>query len=649
MKKIIVSIIVIGMLLTTIPINTGGEEAANEEQNGIVVISTEKFELTLKRLIDHFNELGVKTFYKDVDEIYDEYPGIDNLEKIKYFIKDAKETLGVSYVLLVGNDEYIPTREIADEMSINGDDLCCLEDVYIECITCDNNEDLDSIIDELINYEDYNYGEVQKTNDLLNNDINLVDNEDSITINPDIIAEDNNLNNLEFIENTIFEYDMAIISTDSFASTLQPLIDHKNEYGVKTFFKDVDEIYNEYQGRDEPEKIKYFIKDAIETKGISYVLIVGGIDYVPIRKSAVQGDTHHFLIPTDLYYADIYNSTGDFCSWDANNNDIFGEWNIVINNSAYGSDIDEVDLNADVYIGRIPCFNNEELNIVVDKIIYYENNAFGSEWFNRILLLSSDKYTPISEDVGEVMDSHGFELTKLYSIDNNFDTEKINYETTKGAGFLSFMGHGGFSCIMVDTTIYIPLINRTFGRFIYYRNKHLAGMNNGFMLPIAYLKACSTAILDHISFMWPRLAKILNLPNRAGFAYNIVKKEGGGAIASIGATRDTHGNYLDLYFFEEYKPGITIGEMLVNAQYDYKISSPEPLLSFTYQTIQVYLLIGDPSLKVGGYDQSQQGNQQINPQSMPSSQPSQQSNPSSSQTQEQSTPSGTESSSPTNR
>ena len=87
---------------------------------------------------------------------------------------------------------------------------------------------------------------------------------------------------------TADEYDMVIIAPDKFSSALQPLIDHKNNYGVRTFLKATEEIYNVYEGRDQAEQIKYFIKNAIETFGISYVLLVGNIDLVPTRLANLQ-------------------------------------------------------------------------------------------------------------------------------------------------------------------------------------------------------------------------------------------------------------------------------------------------------------------------------------------------------------------------
>ena len=52
------------------------------------------------------------------------------------------------------------------------------------------------------------------------------------------------------------EYDLVIIAPDLFSDDLQPLIDHKNNYGIETVLKTTESIYQEYDGRDQPEQIK---------------------------------------------------------------------------------------------------------------------------------------------------------------------------------------------------------------------------------------------------------------------------------------------------------------------------------------------------------------------------------------------------------
>ncbi len=72
-------------------------------------------------------------------------------------------------------------------------------------------------------------------------------------------------------------YNLVIIAPKSFEKALQPLVEHKNKYGVATVLKTTEDIYKEFTGVDKPEQIKYFIKQAIETWGVEYVLLVGGL------------------------------------------------------------------------------------------------------------------------------------------------------------------------------------------------------------------------------------------------------------------------------------------------------------------------------------------------------------------------------------
>jgi len=75
--------------------------SANNEFD-MVIIAPKAFSSDLQPLIDHKNDVDVKTFLKTTEEIYSEYNGVDKPEQIKYFIKDAKETYNITYVLLVG-------------------------------------------------------------------------------------------------------------------------------------------------------------------------------------------------------------------------------------------------------------------------------------------------------------------------------------------------------------------------------------------------------------------------------------------------------------------------------------------------------------------------------------------------------------------
>ena len=199
---------------------------------------------------------------------------------------------------------------------------------------------------------------------------------------------------------TYTEYDMVIIAPESFSQDLQPLINHKNSYGVETILKTTEDIFSEYTGIDEPEKIKYFIKDALEEWGVKYVCLVGGLKsliYAKPRDDANQGSSKWWYVPVrysnlyegepgyccDLYYADIYKEGGEFDNWDSNDDGIFAEWS--------GARRDQLDLFPDVALGRLACRNTNEVKIIVDKIITYETSADPS-WFEKIIAVSGDGF-----------------------------------------------------------------------------------------------------------------------------------------------------------------------------------------------------------------------------------------------------------------
>jgi len=209
------------------------------------------------------------------------------------------------------------------------------------------------------------------------------------------------------------EYQLVVITPSAFLEEAQRLVDHKNSVGMDAFLKTVEDIYDEYDGRDGAEKIKYFIKDAIEEYGIKYVLLFGGVKspiwskprdnanvgekdwYVPVRYTNLYDNPKYPLaeevlhdpgVASDLYYADIYKEGGEFDDWDSNHDGIFAAWNKP------GVDNDTLpDLYPDVAVGRLACTSVEEAKTVVDKIINYENGCEDS-WFKRMLVVSGDGF-----------------------------------------------------------------------------------------------------------------------------------------------------------------------------------------------------------------------------------------------------------------
>ena len=197
---------------------------------------------------------------------------------------------------------------------------------------------------------------------------------------------------------SIDEFDMVIIAPELFSESLQSLIDHKNSIDIQTILKTTEEIYNEYSGRDEAEKIKYFIKYAYEEFNIRFVLLVGGASQIPSRYTHIYFDYYYqdeWVFLSDLYYADIYDEEWGFSSWDTNENDVFAEYNWYGNN-------DELDLYPDVYLGRLACVNTNEVTTCVNKIITYETTeAYTQDWFTDIVVIGGDSLLGDEEHIDE--------------------------------------------------------------------------------------------------------------------------------------------------------------------------------------------------------------------------------------------------------
>jgi len=403
--------------------------------------------------------------------------------------------------------------------------------------------------------------------------------------------------------------DLVIIAPEAFRNEVQPLLNHKIAYGLDTVFQSLQDIYASYPGRDHQENIKYFIKHAVDTWDTTYVLLCGDVDILPIRKTTFT-TWGGLSLPTDLYYADIYDSQGHFCSWDTNENDMFGEY------TRDGGAIDQVDLYADVMIGRLPCSSSKEVQQLVTKIISYETQTYGDDWFQRLILLGGDTFPGHGVYEGEVVTSQiallmtQFQPVTLWTSTDSYNPSAINREITKGAGFVSYSGHGyeqGFGTSPPDIE-----------QRIEYYTPFLIGQRNDEKLPIVFFDACLTTTLDFTMadlddwFPMPIMSILESLGLDTSrlfpcFSWSIVKKVNGGAIATIGATRvaythvdetGAHGGagYLNVHFFEGYEPGTTVAAMLRNAQNDYL-----NYVGKDYMTIEEFLLIGDPSLKVGGY------------------------------------------------
>ncbi|MCK5261212.1 MAG: hypothetical protein KAJ44_03450 [Thermoplasmatales archaeon] len=421
-------------------------------------------------------------------------------------------------------------------------------------------------------------------------------------------------------------YKLLVIAPKKFVKVLQPLVTHKNSVGISTELVTLTEVYDQmyWHGRDEAEKIKYFIKTAIEDWGIKYVLLVGDFRLMPVRycyNADVNSGFNEPCFISELYYADIYDAEGNFSSWDTNNNGIYGEW---FGDVAEDSDID---LYPDVYVGRLACRNKIEVKIMVKKIITYEKNTYGKEWFNKIVVVAGDTYPESinpnwtgnegEENTLRVLENMtGFESVKLWTSDGSFTgTRDVLYAVNKGCGFLYFDGHSN----PFRWSTHPPNDKDTWIEGLSVLS--MSRLRNRNMLPICVVGGCHNLQFD------VHLGKLREDPFyyftwiSECWGWKLTRKIGGGSIATIGCTglgmtkEDKEsfsgaGDFLEPTFFYEYGTNGThiLGEAWGKTISDYLNEYPidwETPAAWDYaidaKTVQQWALLGDPSLQIGGY------------------------------------------------
>ena len=431
------------------------------------------------------------------------------------------------------------------------------------------------------------------------------------------------------------EYELMIITPQKFSDLLSPLVTHKNNMGMDTYLQTTEEIYSTFiDGRDDPEKIKLAIKDAKETYGITYVMLVGGhigqTDnwYIPVR----DGISNNEIYSCDLYYADIYKLEDEqlvFEDWDSNGDGQFAQWQF--------SRRDQLDGAPDVYVGRLACRDENQVKTMVEKIINYESIPADDSWFKNMLLIGGDTYADSPGGIpeaeidtnlsGSYMD--GFNLIKLWaSVGTLTGQEDVEQAINEGAGFIHMAGHANPAILVThplqDDENKITILRM----YNFFDLSHVnPKLTNADKLPIIVIGGCHNSQfnvgLDNIFRDIKEYGLKEYLNNRffymewvpKCFSWWLTSLSDRGAIATLGNTGLGMGIHdygyltgLDGWLFpkffyhygQEGKHNIGMAQGL--AITDYVLEFDINKDGEDRQMVQQWALLGDPSLLPGGYD-----------------------------------------------
>jgi hypothetical protein len=260
---------------------------------------------------------------------------------------------------------------------------------------------------------------------------------------------------------------------------------------------------------------------------------------------------------------------------------------------------------------------------MVNKIIFYETNTYGKDWFYDMIVVAGDTY-PESQNPkwvgyeGEyyaelaLENMSGFNPIRLYTSDGTFSSEEDVIDAlSNGCGFIYFVGHGNPRVWGTH-----PPDSEEFIRGLTVRKMHK--LKNKGKYPICIVSGCHNNQFDvSILKILSMLSRIRGEATYECWGWRMTRKIGGGSIATIGCTalgftkedkKSFKGgiNEIEVEFFKQYNDFSVLGDTWKATISAYMKKYPvewsaKPDSWIDAQVVQSWTLLGDPSLQIGGY------------------------------------------------
>ncbi|MCD4796133.1 MAG: T9SS type A sorting domain-containing protein [Candidatus Cloacimonetes bacterium] len=240
-------------------------------------------------------------------------------------------------------------------------------------------------------------------------------------------------------------YDILLITNNALLPAFNDYINFKESAGYIVATITTEDIYAQYTGQDEQEKIRNCIIDYYINYTISYVILGGDSapntpsdNIIPHRGFFADpgGGYEDYDIPADMYYCCLDGS------WNDDGDNRWGE-------------ASEADLYAEIGIGRICADSSTEIINHTNKLFMYQNepvvadiektlmvgeylwpNTYGGQYKDEVALGSSNHgYTTAGV-------SANFTINRLYEMQANWEkTDIFNQFNNVGINLLNHLGH----------------------------------------------------------------------------------------------------------------------------------------------------------------------------------------------------------------
>lgn len=253
--------------------------------------------------------------------------------------------------------------------------------------------------------------------------------------------------NPEAIENYLFrsreiaDYDMLIITPETYFEQFQPLVELYYQRGFRVQLAAKETIESEMTGVDLQEKIRNYIIQEYNEHGIQHVTIGGDVQLIPARGLYCYVESGSGYsddgIPADLYYAALDGT------WNDNNNNRWGE---------PGED----DLLPELGIARMPFATAAELANMLNKTMMYQQQPVLGE-LEKPLFAGENLYSNpdtwgrdyLELLVGETSENgyttngipESYETERMYEFNGFWSGNDLINSINQGKQFVHHVGH----------------------------------------------------------------------------------------------------------------------------------------------------------------------------------------------------------------
>ncbi len=354
--------------------------------------------------------------------------------------------------------------------------------------------------------------------------------------------------------------DHIIITHPDFWEAAQRLAQWRTQRGLNSMAVSVNDVYNQFSwGLFDPTAIRNFLKHLVENgnPNLQYVLLLGDGCYDYKDNSGI--------------------SPGNWVPPYERNEITTDDWFVCFDqNSALPS----------MAVGRLPAQTEQEAEVMVNKIIAYEERGSPGVWQNTAILVADDDHVRGRYDgvVTYVFDTENIanhyipptlDQVKVYLTEYSLDSfgrkpkarKEFIESFNQGALLINFVGHANYTTLTHES--------------LFEAATDVSLLNNGQHLPLFFGSTCSIAHFDH--------------PVNETFCERLLRKANGGMVAAIGPTRLAYNEpnvRLNKNFYKQlFSPSAhlpRVGKALWEAK----------ILTGMGSNTKKFLLLGDPALRL---------------------------------------------------